>query len=143
MVEKLLAAKNFNQGFAYMRQLLFGLFDMRIHSMPGKVDTTKIYADMHHELFGYSVVEGTHFPASFGHMMGGYDAGYYGYLWSEVYAQDMFSRFERDGLLNPSTGADYRKHVLEVGNMRDAIQLVRDFLGREPNPAAFYKKLGI
>lgn len=143
LVEKLLAAKNFNQGFAYMRQLLFGLFDMRIHSMAGAVDTTKIYAEMHRELFGYPVVEGTHFPASFGHMMGGYDAGYYGYLWSEVYAQDMFSRFARDGLLNPNTGADYRKSVLEVGNMRDAITLVRDFLGREPNSKAFYQKLGI
>ncbi len=143
IVEKLLAAKNFNQGFAYMRQLLFGLFDMRIHSSPGAVDVTKTYAEMHRELFGYSVVEGTHFPASFGHMMGGYDAGYYGYLWSEVYAQDMFSRFEAEGLLNSKTGADYRKAVLEVGNMRDAITLVRDFLGREPDTRAFYKKLGI
>lgn len=143
LIQKMLAAKDFNQGFAYIRQLLFGLFDMRIHSTREAVDVTKVYNEMHLELFGYPVVEGTHFPAGFGHLMGGYDAGYYGYLWSEVYAQDLFSRFEREGLLNPKTGADYRQAILESGNMREAIELLRQFLGREPNSQAFYRKLGL
>jgi Zn-dependent oligopeptidase len=98
---------------------------------------------MYRNLFGYPVLPGTHCPAGFGHLMGGYDAGYYGYLWSEVYAQDLFSRFEKDGLLNAKTGAEYRRAVLEPGNMEDAIALLRRFLGREPNSKAFYKKLGI
>lgn len=143
LLEKMLAAKDFNQGYTYMRQLLFGLFDMKIHSTSGPVNATQVYNDMHRELFGYSVLEGTHFPASFGHLMGGYDAGYYGYLWSEVYSEDMFSRFHREGLLNATTGADYRRAILASGNMHDAIDLVRRFLGREPNSEAFYKKLGI
>jgi thimet oligopeptidase len=143
LIAKMLALKNFNQGYDTIRQLLFALFDMKIHSTNGPVDVTKTYGEMHRELFGYDPLPGTHFPASFGHLMGGYDAGYYGYLWSEVYAQDMFSRFEKDGLLNAKTGADYRQSVLESGNMRDAIELLRQFLGREPNNQAFYKKLGI
>jgi thimet oligopeptidase len=143
LIAKMLAAMDFNQGYAYMRQLLFGLFDMKIHTAAGAVDVTKTYNELHKELFGFDVVEGTHFPASFGHMMGGYDAGYYGYLWSEVYAQDMFSRFEKEGLLSSKTGGDYRRTVLESGNMKDAIDLLREFLGREPNSDAFYRKLGI
>ncbi len=143
LIAKMIAVKTFNQGFDYCRQLLFGLFDMKIHSAKGKLDVTKLYASMQKELFGYEILAGTHFPASFGHLMGGYDAGYYGYLWSEVYAQDMFSRFEHDGLLNSHTGGEYRKAVLESGNTRPAIDLLREFLGREPNNQAFYKKLGI
>ena len=95
------------------------------------------------EIMGIPAVEGGHFPASFGHLMGGYDAGYYGYLWSEVYAADMFTRFEREGLLNSTTGGDYRRFILESGSMREALDLLRDFLGREPNSEAFFKKLGI
>jgi thimet oligopeptidase len=143
LIAKMIAVKTFNQGFDYCRQLLFGLYDMKIHSAKGKIDVTKLYASMQKELFGYEILAGTHFPASFGHLMGGYDAGYYGYLWSEVYAQDMFSRFEHDGLLNSKTGGEYRKAVLESGNTRDAMELLREFLGREPNNQAFYKKLGI
>ncbi|MBS1961056.1 MAG: Zn-dependent oligopeptidase [Bdellovibrionales bacterium] len=143
LITKMLAAKDFNQGYFYIRQLLFGLYDMKLHSATGPVDVTKTYAEMHRELFGFDILPGTHFPGTFGHLMGGYDAGYYGYLWSEVYAQDMFSRFEREGLLNPKTGADYRRAVLESGDLREAIALLRQFLGREPNSEAFYKKLGI
>jgi len=143
LVTKMIELKNFNQGYAYIRQLLFGLFDMKINSATGPIDVTKIYEEMHQNLFGYAPLAGTHFPATFGHMMGGYDAGYYGYLWSKVYAQDMFSRFEKEGLLNPETGADYRRAVLEPGNMREPIELLKQFLKREPNTQAFYKELGI
>ena len=143
LIAKMIRLKNFNQGFDYVRQLLFALYDMKLHSASPPGDATKAYNEMYKELFGYETLAGTHFPASFGHLMGGYDAGYYGYLWSEVYAQDMYSRFEKEGLLNPKTGAEYRKVVLESGNMKDAIELLREFLGREPNPQAFYKKLGL
>jgi Zn-dependent oligopeptidase len=55
----------------------------------------------------------------------------------------MFSRFEKEGLLNPETGADYRRAVLEPGNMREPIELLKQFLKREPNTEAFYKELGV
>jgi thimet oligopeptidase len=143
LIAKLVAAKDFNQGYGYIRQLLFAFFDLKIHSEQGPIDVTKTYNEMYKELFGYDVIEDSHFPAGFGHLMGGYDAGYYGYLWSEVYAQDLFSRFEKEGLLNPKTGADYRRAILEPGNMREPGDLLREFLGREPNSDAFYRKLGL
>jgi thimet oligopeptidase len=143
LIQKMLDSKRYMMGYSYTRQLLFGLFDMTIHQANGPVDVTKVYNDLFKEMVGIDHVEGAHFPATFGHLMGGYDAGYYGYLWSEVYAQDMFSRFEKEGLVNSKTGGDYRRLILEKGNMEDALSLITQFLGREPNTEAFYKKLGI
>ena len=76
-------------------------------------------------------------------MMAGYDAGYYGYLWSEVYGDDMFSRFDEEGVTSNQVGMAYRRAVLEPGGSRDGADMLRDFLGREPDNRAFLKKLGI
>ena len=87
---------------------------------------------------------GTHFGASFGHMMSdGYTAGYYGYLWSNVYGDDMFSVFEDEGVLNPEVGMRYRREILAKGGTKDGLDLLRSFLGREPNSRAFLRKIGL
>ena len=91
----------------------------------------------------FPAIPGTHPEAGFGHIMGGYDAGYYGYLWSRVYAQDIFTRFQREGLLNPTVGMAYRKDILEPGASVEPDVLVQNFLGRPMNPDAFYKDIGI
>lgn len=143
MLEKMLAARDFGQGIAYTKQLLYGLFDMTIHSASGQVDVTKIYDGLYREIVGGEPIAGGHFPGTFGHMMGGYDAGYYGYLWSEVYAQDMFSLFAERGLLNPEIGGAYRRAILEQGSMKESIDILKEFLGREPSPEAFFKKLNL
>jgi Zn-dependent oligopeptidase len=83
------------------------------------------------------------FAASFGHMMGGYDGGYYGYLWSEVFAADMFTRFEKEGVLNPAVGRAYRDTILAKGRTEDASALLEQFLGRAPSEAAFLHGLGL
>ena len=70
----------------------------------------------------------------------GYDAGFYTYKWSEVMADDAFSRFRKEGLFNPATGADYRRTILEPGCSKPAAQLFRDFMGREPSPDALLKR---
>ena len=62
-------------------------------------------------------VEGTFMPANFGHLLGGYDAGYYGYLWSKVYGDDMFSRFAAEGVTNETVGRAYRAAILEKGGL--------------------------
>lgn len=143
LLEKLVASRDFNQGYRYTRQLMLATFDMTIHTQSGAVDVTKVYNGLYKDFIGVEPVPGAHFPATFGHMMGGYDAGYYGYLWSEVYAADMYTRFEAGGLTNPEVGAQYRRSILEKGGMMNALDLLKEFLGREPNAEAFYKKLHI
>ncbi|HEX4925373.1 MAG TPA: M3 family metallopeptidase, partial [Bdellovibrionales bacterium] len=143
LLKKILAAKDFNQGYFYTRQLFLGLMDFTMHMTQGAVNTTTLHDQLYKKIIGIDPVAGNHFNATFGHLMGGYDAGYYGYLWSEVYAQDMFTVFKEKGLLDASTGARYRSIILEKGNMKEPLDLVREFLGREPSPAAFYEKLGI
>lgn len=143
MLDKMLAARNFGQGIAYTKQLLYALFDIEIHSGAGANDVTKTYDDLYRQIVGQEPLQGAHFAGTFGHMMGGYDAGYYGYLWSEVYAQDMFTKFEDGGLLSPVVGARYRTDILERGGMKEALENLKDFLGRDPNSDAFFKKLGL
>ena len=143
LVEKLTAAKHLNVALTKLRQISFGLLDLAFHGPgPSERDMDAILEDTT-KVSLLPLQPGTFFPASFGHLLGGYDAGYYGYLWSEVYGDDMFSRFEEAGYLNSDVGMDYRRKILEKGGSVDAIEMLRDFLGREPNNAAFLKALGI
>ena len=111
--------------------------------------------------------EGLNMTASFEHLVGGYESQYYSCLvrnsfknyfchkivsrdfiyilkWSEVYSQDMFeSRFNKEGILNPKTGLDYRRCILEPGGSKDASEMVFNFLGREPNEDAFLRSKGV
>ncbi|HEX2152599.1 MAG TPA: M3 family metallopeptidase [Acidimicrobiia bacterium] len=143
LVKAMVEARNLNIALATLRQVQFGLLDMGLHGDGGgDIDLD----DVHRRATEVSLLpfhEGTFFPASFGHMLSGYDAGYYGYLWSEVYGDDMFSRFDEEGVTNPEVGADYRRAILEAGGTRDGMDLLTDFLGREPSNAAFLRKLGI
>jgi len=87
-------------------------------------------------------VEGSHFIYGFNHLSS-YGANYYGYLWSKVYAQDMFSVFEENGVLSPATGLKYRKLILEKGASQDEFTMLQNFLGRKPNSKAFLKSMGL
>jgi thimet oligopeptidase len=142
LIQKLLKAKNLDIGIQYLRQLAFATIDLDYHTQ-AKVNSTQIYRDRMKEIMLIPIGEGTQPQASFGHLMGGYDSGYYGYLWSEVYAQDMFTRFSKEGMLNPSTGADYLKWILQPGGAKDPFELITSFLGRKPNNEAFLKSLGL
>lgn len=143
LVEALVEARNLNVALATLRQMQFGFLDLELHGPRAPEldldDVTRRAAQI--GLLPHQ--EGTFFPASFGHLLGGYDAGYYGYLWSEVYGDDMFSVFEEEGVTDPVVGARYRRIILEAGGTRDGMDLLCDFLGREPSPQAFLRKLGI
>jgi thimet oligopeptidase len=86
--------------------------------------------------------EGTNFICNFTHL-NSYGANYYGYLWSKVFAQDIFSVFEKKGVLNQTVGIKYRKTILEKGATEEESDMLKNFLGRKPNSAAFLKSLGL
>ena len=141
LVDQLAAARDLNQGIVNLRQVSFGKLDMFLHG-PGQQRSIDEALEESMAISLFPLQEGTFFPASFGHLYG-YDAGYYGYLWAEVFGDDMFSRFENEGITNSEVGMSYRKTVLEPNGGKDAYELLRDFLGREPNSDAFLRKLGI
>ncbi|HWC31302.1 MAG TPA: M3 family metallopeptidase, partial [Dehalococcoidia bacterium] len=141
LLDSMIAAKNLDSGVFAMRQLYFSELDMAYHGPGAKKDTTAIARDLH-PIMGFPAPEDTYWQAGFGHLFG-YDAGYYGYKWSEVFADDMFTRFEAAGPLNTELGLEYRRTVLERGGAVDGDVLVRDFLGREPNSEAFLRNLGL
>lgn len=144
LLNAMVAAKNVGSGIDTEGQEAYGILDQRLHTAPGgNVDSTKLWLQGLGEITLFPGIEGTYPQASFGHLMGGYEAGYYGYLWSKVYASDMFSRFEQNGLLNPEAGQYYRSHILAKGGSEDAGDMVRDYLGREPNMDAFLRDLGL
>ena len=129
------------------RQFFYGLFDMSCHLVPGgEVDTTKLGLDLWGEAGEgvelYAAVPETHFQAAFGHLTG-YQAGYYGYQWSLVYACDMFQRFKELGMLDPEAGRYYRDHILSRGGTRDGLDLITEYLGRKPEMSAYLKHLGL
>lgn len=137
------AARTLGSGIDTEGQLYLGEMDQAFHTAPGgKVDTTKVAQAIYAKTTIYKVQPGNLFQAAFGHLVG-YNGAYYGYLWSLVYAQDMFQRFKQLGLLSPSTGAYYRSKVLAKGGSEDAMDMLKDYLGRAPKTDAFYEHLGL
>ena len=162
MLDKLIASKNANAGGLNLRQVFFATFDQRLHSSKTKVDTAELVKTTFKEILGIDTIPGTNLAAGFDHLgrcddkyhsdfevlilsVGlGYDAQYYGYLWSEVYSQDMFdARFAQEGVMSPKAGMDYRNKILKPGGSIDGTELLKNFLGREPNQEAFLKSKGL
>lgn len=132
----MLRSRGFGRGLATQRQLFLSALDQAYHTRPPPLDTTKILQELNDAYTPFKFVEGTHFQASFGHLMG-YDAGYYGYQWALSIAQDLFTRFKKEGLMNTKTAADYRAAILRMGGSDEESNLVAHFLGRPPNDAAY------
>ncbi len=141
LVDRLVASRDLNVGLTTLRQCTLGMMDLGLHG-DAAVDPDAVDRAAHART-GFPYHEGTHHPTSFGHLMGGYDAGYYGYLWAKVHGDDMFGRFEAEGVTSPTVGMAYRREILEPGGSRDAIDLLRAFLGRDPSSATFLRLLGI
>ena len=132
----MLRSRGFGRAISTQRQLYLAALDQAYHTRPLPLDTTKVLAEIHDAYTPFKYVEGTHFQASFGHLIG-YDAGYYGYQWALSIAQDLFTRFKKEGLMNPKTAADYRANILAPGDSDEAAKLVERFLGRPPSDAAY------
>jgi thimet oligopeptidase len=143
LIRKMIAARYVHYALQTAQQILYASVDMQYHTAKPPLDTTAVWAATVARTTPNQYVPGTHPQSEFGHLMGGYDAGYYGYLWSKVYAQDMFSRFKAQGLTSPLAGAAYRRDILAPARMEEPDAEVRAFLGRPMNPNAFYQELGI
>jgi len=143
IIKKMIAARYVDDAYFTTRQILYADVDLDYHTAGATVDLSGTWARVASAVSPLGSYPGTHPEASFGHIMGGYDAGYYGYLWSKVYAQDMFTAFRQGGLEDPATGSRYRTDILEPARELEPDQEVANFLGRPMSPVAFYRELGI
>ncbi|MFO7549834.1 MAG: oligopeptidase A [Haliea sp.] len=146
LLEKMLAAKNFQSGMQMVRQLEFALFDFRLHQLWGEPEVTVqgLLDEVRGEVAVIPAIPENRFQNSFGHIFGGgYAAGYYSYKWAEVLSADAFARFEEEGIFNPHTGLEFRRHILEAGGSRDAMSLFVSFRGREPDIEPLLRHSGI
>ena len=143
LIDKMVALKKFDSGYHIQRQCCLSLLSLAYFNAGSKIDTSKTWADISSEHSPHIRFEpDTHFQGSFGHLMG-YGAGYYGYLWSRVFALDFFEKVREKGLLNREVGMEIRNNVLGKGGSVDPNLLVSGFLGREPNQDAFLRDLGL
>ena len=140
IVDKIIESRKILQGYHYARQLLFGLFDMNIHGLKFNEEPEKLYNKMAKDIVTLEPLENTNTITSFGHLFGGYASGYYGYLWSLVYAKDLFSKF-KDNELNSELGSELKEKVLSWGGIRDSVVSMKEFLNREPNSDFFINSL--
>ncbi len=143
LIQKMIAAKHVADGAVWTAQAFYAYYDLQLHSLSGTAEPTPLWFALKRKMVPIHEIPGTYPEASFEHLMGGYDAGYYGYLWSKVYAQDMFSKFKQDGLDNPAVGMRYRKEILEPGGTAEPDLLLKRFLGRDVSYKPFYEELGI
>ena len=144
---QLLKAKNFQAAMFVLRQLEFGLFDFRLHHnyQPNKAD--QILDQLKSVKQQVAVIKGVEWartPHSFSHIFaGGYAAGYYSYLWAEVLSADAYSRFEEEGIFNPTTGKSFLDEILTRGGSEEPMTLFERFRGRKPTLDALLRHKGI
>ena len=147
LLDKMLAARNFQSAIQMARQLEFSLFDFLLHMNWSGGDATAVQAllDEVRSRVGVVPIPGfNRFQNSFSHIFGGgYAAGYYSYKWAEVLSADAYSRFEEEGIFNRETGADFRREVLAAGGSREPMEAFVAFRGREPDIEPLLRHCGI
>lgn len=145
LLDKMLAAKNFQSGLMMVRQLEFSLFDFELHASHGDGRSVlEVLEGIRDEVSVLRPPAYNRFPNSFAHIFaGGYAAGYYSYKWAEVLSADAFSRFEEEGVFNSETGRAFREAILARGGSQEPMQLFVDFRGREPRIDALLRHLGL
>ncbi len=141
IVKRMRAAKEFGKGYWVRTQMFYAALSLRYHRMDLEAfDSTKVVEELQKKYSVFPYVKDTHFQAAFGHL-NGYSSGYYTYMWSLVIAKDLFSAFQKAGMMDTKTSYKYRDTVLVPGGSKDAANLVKDFLGRPYGFESFKKWL--
>ena len=146
LFDRMIAAKNFQSGMGFVRQLEFALFDMHLHFDfdPARGDVLKLLAEVRSRVAVVPTPEYNRFPNQFSHIFaGGYAAGYYSYKWAEVLSSDAYGAFEEAGVLDPEIGARFRREVLAAGGSRPALESFIAFRGRKPQIDALLRHNGM
>jgi oligopeptidase A len=146
LFDKMIAAKNFQTGLGFMRQLEFALFDMRLHADfdPAGGSVLALLDSVRSEVSVLRPPEFNRFPHQFSHIFaGGYAAGYYSYKWAEVLSADAYGAFEEAGVLSAEAGARFRREILAAGGSRPALESFVAFRGRKPQIDALLRHNGM
>ena len=145
LLDRMLAARDYQSAMQMVRQLEFSLFDFLLHSQDGpSVDVQQVLNAVRDEVAVVVPPSFNRFQHSFGHIFaGGYAAGYYSYKWAEVLSADAYSKFEEDGIFNRETGKSFLENILEMGGSKAPMDLFVAFRGREPQVDALLRHSGI
>lgn len=146
LVTKIVRSQNYLSGYYQVRQLQFGLLDMAWHTLKSvpEESTVDFESSVVTKTAVMPKVPGTAISPSFGHIFsGGYSAGYYSYKWAEVLEADAFSLFKQEGIFNTEVSGSFRRNILSKGDTEDPAILYRKFRGRDPQPEALMRKLGL
>ncbi|KAG5476183.1 hypothetical protein LSCM4_05143 [Leishmania orientalis] len=150
LIDAKVASKNAFSGRDTLRQLQFAMYSLQIFGLPfstqsrDQLTTTQLFQGIEPRVMpGVNYDHSTHFESAFGHLTG-YGAGYYGYMWSKVFALDLFEYIRsHNGLLDPKLGSRYVDCIIGVGGSQDPNDMLAKFLGRKPNNEAFLRNIGV
>jgi Zn-dependent oligopeptidase len=142
LLEHMAASRYINVGIRATRQVFFGTMDLALHATADEPDMDAAIRNSW-AVTQLPYPEDTFMLASFGHLMGGYDAGYYGYLWAEVIGDDMWGRFAAEGISSPEVGSAYRHAILEPNGALSGDELVAGFLGRPASIDSYLQMRGM
>lgn len=147
LIQGIIDSRNFNTGYACLRQVSFGLLDMAYHTrtqpLPEETDIKAFEREAWASCQLLPAVPECCMSTQFSHIMsGGYSAGYYSYKWAEVLDADAFALFKETGIFNPETAQRFRK-LLSLGGTVPPMELYKEFRGKEPSIEAILKRDGI
>lgn len=143
LIRKMCESKRHMLAFDTARQAMQALYDMMVHTGNLRGTLPDYFRTLSEAHLHVKIPESSLFPSGFGHLAGGYDAGYYGYLFSRVYAADFFTKFRETGVMSPAVGMRYRKEILAKGSSEREAVIAKAFLGRKLSDEAFLEDVGI